>query len=405
MDRKKILLIIVFVAATILFAFGLYYFFWKKPVAPPITNVPGVNGPGAGLPGSISGPPPGLVTNLPSTISPLPTASTIALGGLTQAPSLTSSVAQNPTLSADGQKINYYNPEDGKFYRIGTDGNPLALSNKNFYNVQKVTWSPQGDKGILEYPDSSKIFYDFSTGRQVTIPKHWEDFSFSKTGNEIVAKSIGLDPNNRWLLSSNPDGTQAEPIYPMGDNADKVTVSWSPAGGVIGFSDTGDPQGFGRKEMLTLGKDGETLNPLIIEGFDFHPLWSKDGDKLVYSTFNQDSELKPTLWVTNAQGAQTGTGRHTLNINTWAEKCTFADNSTLYCAVPDELVYGAGFEPSMSDNTPDKIYKIDLNTNLKTLIAQPDSNSTIETLLISGDKSTMFFTDKNTGLLHQIKLK
>ncbi|KKR48431.1 MAG: hypothetical protein UT86_C0005G0015 [Candidatus Magasanikbacteria bacterium GW2011_GWC2_40_17] len=404
MDKKRLLYIILFIVAVGLIGFAFYYVFIRKPAPPPITNAPLANIPINGLPSAITGLPPGTITNVPSTISPLPTASPVAQGGLTQAPLVTVSPAQNPFLSSDGQKVNYYNTEDGKFYRVETDGTPQILSNKIFFNVQKVTWSPQGNKGILEYPDASKIFYDFTTDKQVTLPKHWEGFSFSKNGNEIAAKSIGLDYNNRWLLVANPDGTNAQTIFPLGNNADKVQVSWSPAGEIIGFSNTGVPQDFGKKQIITLTRSGDTLNPLLVEGLDFHPLWSKEGDKLVYSTFNQSSDLKPTLWVTNAQGNETGTGRHKLNVDTWAEKCAFADNNTLYCAVPTELQYGAGFEPSVADKTPDQIYKIDLTNNLKTLIATPDSNSSVSSLMITGDKSVIFFTDKS-GQLHQLKLK
>lgn len=405
MDKKRLLYIILFILAVGLISWAFYYVFIRKPVPPQVVNIPPVNVPTNGLPSAVTGLPSGIITNVPSTISTLPTASTVAQGGLTQSPLVTVNAVQNASLSPDGQKINYYNTEDGKFYRIGSDGIAQALSNKIFYNVQKITWSPQGNKGILEYPDNSKIFYDFSTEKQVTLPKHWENFSFSKNGSQIAAKSIGLDYNNRWLLTANPDGTNAQTVFPLGNNADKVQVSWSPAGEIIGFSNTGNPQELGKKEIITLTRSGETLNPLLVEGLDFHPLWSTDGDKLVYSTFNQASELKPTLWVTNAEGNETGTGRHKLEVNTWAEKCTFADDNTLYCAVPTELQYGAGFEPSVADNTPDQIYKIDLINNTKTLIATPDSNSSISNLMVTADKSTIFFTDKTTGQLHQLKLK
>lgn len=405
MRNKKILLIIGFILIVCIIVFAFYYVFIRQPEIEPIANLPGINAPTNGLPGAETGTPPGLVVNIPSTVSPLPTASSVASGGLTQSPAITSTPVKNIALASDGKSINYYSPNDGKFYKTDSTGQTVALSNKTFYDVQKITWSPQGTKSILEFPDNSKIFFDFNTNKQATLPKHWQDFSFSSTGNQIAAKSLGLDKDNRWLLLSNPDGTEAEPIFALGNNEDKVTVSISPAGGIIGFSDTGDPQGFARKQIITLGNTGETLNPLMVEGLSFEPIWSSKGDKLVYSTYNLDSEYKPTLWVTNAQGEQTGTGRHKLNINTWSEKCSFADNQTLYCAVPQALIYGAGFEPSLTDNVADDIYKVDLTTNAKTLIAQPENSPSISSIIISQDKSILYYTDKNTGLLHEIKLK
>jgi len=405
MDKKRILLILLFVAAAAIFAYGLYYLFIRKPTAPLVINLPPVNAPTGILPIAPTGAPPGLITNLPSAAAPLPTASDVARGGITKSPVLTENSILNPTLSSDGKNINFYDPANAKFYRIGADGKIIELSGKNFYNVKKITWSPQGDKGILEYPDESKIFYDFTSGRQTTLPKHWEGFSFDAGGNQIVAKSIATDINNRWLITANPDGTNANVVLPLGRNGDKVQDTWSPAGGVIAFSDTGRPQGFARKQIIPIDPAGETLNPLIVEGLDFKPLWSKDGDKLIYSTYSPDSDYKPEIWITNAQGEQSGTGRKRLNLNTWADKCAFYDNNTVYCAVPETLETGAGFAPIVANQSRDILYKIDLETGLKTLVAMPESGSSMKNLIFSADGTTMYFTDSNSERLLKMQIK
>lgn len=402
MDKKKIVLIILFVAATLLIAYGIYYFFWRKAPAPlPFANLPVNVAPGV-LPIANIGAPTGI--NVPSTVTPLPTASSIARGGLTQTTIINDANTLNPSLSSDGNNVNFYNPQEGKFYRITSTGQTQLLSTQTFYNVQKVTWGPQSDKAILEYPDNSKVFYDFNAAKQVTLPKHWEGFSFSPQGDQITAKSVALDPDNRFLIISDPDGANAQPILPTGQNQDKVQMTWSPNGSVIAFSDTGRPQGFGRKQIIPIGKNGETFNPLIVEGFEFQPQWSKNGDKLVYSTYNTDSSYKPTLWITNADPANMGTDRHKLNVETWANKCTFADNSVLYCAVPEKLDEGAGLVPDLAKGIPDLLYKIDLKTNLKNLVAKPEGNYSMDNLIISNDNSTLFFTDAN-GALHKMNLK
>lgn len=403
MDKKRLLLIALFIVVTVGIAYALYYVFLKKPAAPPVAEKPAITAPAPGaLPTAGVGAP---TPALPPTAVALPKAALTAQGGLTQTTALTSGQALFATVSSDGKNANYYDPTSGKFFRVTPNGQAAQLSSQTFADAQKVTWSAQNDKAIIEYPDNSKILYNFTTQKQATLPKHWEEFSFSSQGDKIAAKSIGISPENRWLVIANPDGSEAKTVEALGNNADKVKVSWSPAGGVIAFAATGDALGFARKEIIPLGPNNENYKPLVVEGLSFEPKWTPDGAKLVYSTFNADSNYAPTLWFTEAQGDNMGVNRHKLNINTWADKCTFADNDTVYCAVPNNLEKGVGFVPELAKSSPDTLYKIDLKTNLKNVVAVPEGNLSMANLTISADKSIIYFTDNLTGQLHQMKLK
>ncbi|MBN2854540.1 hypothetical protein JXK06_03360, partial [Patescibacteria group bacterium] len=108
---------------------------------------------------------------------PLPSDSSLtAGGGTTIVQKLSDDKSSNSTLSADGG-VQYYNKDDGKFYRIDKDGNAILLSDKVFFSVDDVTWAPDKDKAILEYPDGRKILYNFETEKQASLPSHWQDFS------------------------------------------------------------------------------------------------------------------------------------------------------------------------------------------------------------------------------------
>ncbi len=111
------------------------------------------------------------------------------------------------------------------------------------------------------------------------------------------------------------------------------------------------------------------------------------------------------LWIVNAQGDNIGTGRKSLNIETWADKCTFANAKELYCAVPVLLEEGAGLFPDLAKATPDRLYKIDPQTGLKKLIAIPEESYNISKLIISDNGFYLYFTDQTTQRLHKIKLK
>jgi hypothetical protein len=404
MDKKKILLIIAFIAVAGLIAFGLYYFFFRAAPAPEVvTPTPGT--PTGALPGAPTGVP-GVPAVTPPTAgqpSALAGAQAVAQGGLTQSSIVANVAALSTTLGADGKTLQYWNSVDGKFYRVTADGLTKPLSNEIFYNVENVTWSPDKNKALLEYPDDAKIIYNFDTQKQFTIPKHWTGFSFSPQSDKIVSMSVGNDPDNRWLIITNTDGTGTKAIEPLGENADKVTVSWAPTNQIIAFSRTGELLDIDRQEIIPIGQNHENFKSFTVEGLGFQPMWSSAGDKLLYSVYNADSGYRPTLWVANASSNQIGAKKQ-IQINTWADKCTISGGDA-YCAVPTNLDEGAGFDETIADGTPDVFYKIDLTTGSKTLLAVPQTEVTAKDLQVSADGQYLFYTDKLNGQIYKIRLR
>lgn len=398
---KRILLAILLIVIAVSAGVGIYFVFFRAPVVPrPIApvNAPPITG----LPTAPTGAPPGAPAIVPS---PLPEIPKIAQGGPTQTTQLTTTSVKNVTLSGDGRAAAYYDQTDGRFYRVSPDGTVAKLSGKQFFNVDKVTWAPGASRAVLEYPDGANIMYDFTADKQVTLPKHWEDFSFSPNGDQIVSKSIGVNPDNRWLIVSSADGSQAQAIEPLGDNADKVISSWSPNDQVIAFSDTAtEGRGFDTQEIYLVGKNHENFKSLIVEGQDFRPLWSSDGKQLLYSVYNSQNGYRPQLWISGAQGNDIGANRHSISLNTWADKCTFTDSTTVYCAVPTSLPEGAGLQPPLFRDIPDQIFKVDITTGAKTMIGAPSEGSSISTLMVSTDGQFLTYTDAN-GILRQMQLR
>lgn len=305
-------------------------------------------------------------------------------------------------VSAQGG-VQFYNNQDGKFYKIGPDGKPVPLSDQVFYNVDKVTWSPKGAESIIQYPDGAKIYYNFDTKKQATLPKHWNDFSFSPNGEKVAAKSIGIDPENRWLITSNPDGSSIKLIEPMGENADKVTVDWSPNKQVVALSRTGEALGADRQQVLLVGLNKENFRGLTVEGRGLQTKWSPGGSKLLHSVYSANSDFKPQLWIANGDPDNVGANRKLLDVATWADKCVMADDRFVYCGVPTRLDTGAGFTPTIADQTPDKLYKIDTATGLKTELPL-DKTYTINNIVVGDNGQSLYFTDKNQPGMFKVKL-
>ncbi len=397
---KKILLVSLFVLSVFGFGFAIYYMFFRP--APPAPTVEEGETPFGILPGALEGGPP---TAGPIEGGALPEADEIARGGLTKTTVLTTNEISNVTLSTDGQGMNFYNPEDARFYTIKEDGTIEAISKTKFPEVEDVAWNSEGTKAVIEFPDGSNIVYNFDTETQVTLPEHWEDFEFVPDSDEIIAKSIGIDPGNRALVVSNDDGSRVQAVQALGDNADKVQINPSPNDQVIAFSDTGEAQdGFARKLIIPVGKAHENFKGLIVEGLGFTSLWSPRGDTILYSVAGETSDYKPQLWLVNGSPNSIGDDRKSLGIYTWVDKCTFASNTLVYCAVPQELDANVGLLPALADGTPDDVYTIDLSSGRASLMARPNTGVTMENLRVTSDGSTLYYTNQTTGRLESIRL-
>jgi hypothetical protein len=135
-----------------------------------------------------------------------------------------------------------------------------------------------------------------------------------------------------------------------------------------------------------------------VEGSGFEPQWSTTGKKLLYSVYSSRSDFKPELWLVDSYGDSIGNNRQSLKLNTWADKCTFSNDSTAFCAVPKDLPTGSGMSREIAAFNYDDLYKIDLKTGLKTPIPLND-NYNVTNISYDAATNKLMFTDLNrTGV-------
>lgn len=326
----------------------------------------------------------------------------VAQGGVTATNVLTTGAVVSPTATSSG--VAYYDPADGRFYTINTDGDVTRLGDVQFPNAEDVVFSTSADQVAIEFPDGSNVIYDFQTANQVTLPSHWEEFAFSGDGSSVVSKSIGTDESNRALVVSSTDGSQTTVIAALGDNDDLVDVSVSPNGTVLGFSHTGGGRSsFGENNIYLLGPDGEATGVLFVNGSNFSNIWSPDGTNLIYSVADGGDNYKPSLWYADARGDRAGESRIKIDLKTVSSKCVFALESVAYCSAQEDVPTGSGNIPSLLLG-PDNLYKINLSSGNVTLIAEPENETVMNNLSISDDGANLFYTDAG-GRLGTIRLK
>ncbi|KKQ79625.1 MAG: hypothetical protein UT02_C0029G0005 [Parcubacteria group bacterium GW2011_GWC2_38_7] len=412
---KKIIMVIIFVLFVVVVGYLMYALFFKSPTPTPEqkTNTGEIGQ----LPGGTIGTPPGTVTpgdGGTGTVTPTEkitkiTATTtstpdiIAQGGITKITDLDFQKNSSFTLDSTGNNIVSYQKETGLFYKIMPDGTKEQLSERVYKDVENVAWAPGADKAILEFPDGSNILFDIKSDKQISLPKDWTEFDFNKPGDKIGFKDMNPNPDLQWIAMSNPDGSGQKYLEPLGTKAKQFEIDWSPSGDKVAQYNPGSSAATSR--LLFVGLNGENYRDIDMRGYGVETKWTPDGSRILYSAHAVSTDHKPLLHIVNASGNTVGYDHQDIALNTWPDKCTFADADTVYCAVPKELPYGADLAPAVADNTPDYIYKVNLKNGAKSFVAEPEYDYTIDSMQISDDGSNLFFTDKQTGALHSIKLK
>ena len=418
---RKQFLIIAFILVVIAIAAMIYFVFFKDVISPLANNTNG--GTNGTLPGTNNAATNrvtvnDILANLPvinastnalsTSVNAVP--DTIARGGVTTVLSVTETSAVSAAIASDGSSVVYYDPITKKFYRVSKDGKSrIELSSQIFPDVTNIVWSPSKDSAIITFPDQSKILFNFSNGTQATLPKEWDDITFSPQGNQVAYKFITTDVNNRWLAVSQPDGSESVGVEPLGDNDEDVQVAWSPDNQIVGLfhKSSSDTQ----EEVIPIGFHGENFKSFAVEGRGFESKWSPTGDKLLYTTYNSETNYNPTLTLVNVQGDQVGQQRQSLGIQTWVDKCTFASSgSILYCAVPQTPPEGSGIYPELATSTPDVFWRVDLATGLRTPLAVPvdengNSQFSAQNIFLSTGEDFLYFTDATSGRILRVQLK
>lgn len=414
MDWKKILLIVLFVVAAASFAFFLYFFFWRTLFLTPTPETNVSQSANGQLPATVNINGRTYLLNANGRLEPETNANETyapegesaapnetAQGGLTKTTMLANDPAFNSVLGPDGDLL-YYNPNTGKFQRVSADGEVTAYNNKVFNNVSQVTWSNNRNQAVLEYPDGSNIVFDFAQNKQVTLPKHWQDFSFAPADNQLVFKSIALDVENRFLAVAKPDGSQSKILENIGGAEDQFQADWSPNNQMVATFSKG--KDLNRSEIYFVGLNNENFKYMLVEGRGFEGQWSPEGDRMVYSVYNSSNGYKPELWIADADPSNIGNNRRQLNLQTWSGKCSFASNQKIFCAVPASLPEGVSLDRSQASGYADRIYEIDLATGSQKLLAIPEGNHSIDQIMATDGSNRLFFHDQNTNRLYKINL-
>lgn len=427
LDYKRIILAILLVMISAGLIFGIVWLIFLRPSGE-IGREPGeITSGGGTLPGTWLGDSGNLAGQLdgrlpgedltgltggaePGQILTQAEISEVAKGAFTKANVLNDESVKGVKKDKEVDSFNYLSAEDNKFYRISFEnGEKILLAAEIFPFVDKVTWSPDGNKVVLQYPDGAAISYDFMTNKKTTLPTGLEGPSFDQSANNIAYKFISNREEDNWLVVTDTNSNQSRAVEAIGDQGDKVQVDWSPNNQVVALYRKS--VGLEREEIFFIGLNDENYKSLVVEGSNFSGIWSPAGDKILYSAISSENNYNPILWIVDGEGDNIGNNNFNLGLVTWADKCAFSgDGQTVYCAVPISLPEAAGMYPEIINDSADVFYQINLETGVSKLIAYPVLSENLEKfqvkqLFVSDDNGKLFFWDNFTDKIYYLRLK
>ena len=410
-DKKKVLVVIMGIVFVILSIAGIYFVFFYSSdsnnvgsvdVGQPTEQTGGTGGlPNIGLSGSDS------VSPETTSGQPTDTQATEGLAPVTgtdqkkASPFVESSVTALTTKAGTGAR--YYQPSTGFFYKRLSDGKSIPLSDRQFNNVQKITWSKK-DSALMEFPDGANIVYDFAKQQQYTLPSELKEFAFNEQSDTLSAKVYGPLIEDNWLVTINSDGSNLSYVESMGNNGSKVQTLWSPNGMVAAIF--ADNNGSDSNKIVPIGLHGENYPSFNTTGRGFKGAWADDGKKMLFTTYSSQIDFRNTLWIAEFNDDLSVKRQVNLGLSTFLDKC-YVGNDRAYCAVPQSMPEGGGWFPELTKDVPDDIYYINFKTLEVTKLMTPvinDANATISTVQYDSVGNQLLLSDSKTGEVFSVNL-
>lgn len=312
----------------------------------------------------------------------------------------------SPVLSPDGQRVFYYDKQDGEFSAVNQDGgNPQTITEVNFQNVWDVRWSTSRDRAIVDFSenqgrDTQSFILNLVDQSITKIDDRFKYVNFSPDGQRMAYFFEDPRRDQATLSTASLDGSDWRQIQEY--RTQDGYINWHQPN-QIAFGN--NPTGYEMSPVYLSPENGGELRSVAGSKYGLKALFSPDGKKIAYSYGEEKNAQQLTLWL---KGSAEDKGER-VRLDTFVDKCAWADDSIhLYCGVPQtknayfilpDDWYKGGFI------TKDDFYKINTDTGQQQLLAsvdQFDSSYDVEDPFISPDGKRFYFTRHNDGKLYAL---
>jgi len=192
-----------------------------------------------------------------------------------------------PAYSHSGNEYGYicvHNIDEFEIYSVAKDGEPKHIVTTHGF-LQRWAWSADDKHLILAVGSGAgAAFYeaDVSDGvtRRLSVGVDASDPAVSPTGRKIA---YVFAPGSQNLVRQDLHNLKSEPVELIGSTRVEENAQYSPDGKFIVF----DSDLHGPLTIWLCDADGKNLVELAkAEGHAYDPVWSPDGKKVLYQTYD-----------------------------------------------------------------------------------------------------------------------
>jgi hypothetical protein len=292
--------------------------------------------------------------------------------------------------------IHYIDRASGNIYSYIAHARTLTrLSNKTLPGIQEASWLPNGSMAFTRF-----LTKDSAGNEHIAtyaLPQNGEGGYFL----EQDLSNVRVSSTTLFTQLSNSNGSVGTISKPDGSNVRTLFSSLIsslvvyPAGGsYFAHTKASSQMGGYAFQISSTGAFARILGPL--PGLAILP--SPSGKSLLYSYI--DSGVLHLAVVNLVNHTATS-----LPLSTLTEKCTWASEGTVFCAVPTSIDSSTlpddWYQGAVSFS--DRIWKIDMIQRVATLVVDPSqiAKTSIDAVALTTDpkQDVLIFSDKKTGSL------
>jgi hypothetical protein len=312
-------------------------------------------------------------------------------------PVLPVGTSTDPEIPADTE-VRFIERQSGNIYAFRVHDRVLTrVSNRTLPGIQEATWSTDGSRAFARYltraADGTEHIDTYA------LPADGGEGYFLEQDLEQVAVQgsttvFSLLPNSTGSIGSisNTDGTNVSTLFTSA--LSRLHASFSGSDLVLATKASSGLDGYAFLVSRATGAFTRILGPF--RGLAVLP--NPEGTSVLYSYADAGRVYLQVLDLSTRNSTA-------LPLVTLAEKCTWAPGGrAVYCGVPTALAGNVPDEWYQGAKTfSDRIWRIDLDTRLATLIVDPGTVAgvAIDAVALTVDPvaDTLVFTNKKDGTL------
>lgn len=298
----------------------------------------------------------------------------------------------SPALNKDETRVFFYKKSGGDLFASDFAGKKLEKqTNLTIIGLMEAIWQRGGGRAVVRYADGDtvKAFLQIGTSTIAMLPQDITSATWSPDGASLT---YAVPSDGRMeLITTDAAGKNPRAIFrtPLTD----ASLAWITADLMV-FAEA--PSAAADGHFFAWSRRDNSFVRIFGPQRGLMGLWSPDGALAAVS-----SGASLSLYDRAKKESAP------LSLATLAEKCVWADTSSLFCAVPKDIPSGITLPDTYlrgEFNPSDRIVMIDAKTRAVSPVFD-EGDFDIANLLAAKDKKRLFFVNRRDGTLWTLAIR